>query len=155
MDKKLLGKQLAAYRKTKKLTQEDLGERLGVSNKTVSRWETGVVFPDGETLLALASLYGVSVNDLLSAPAEAKDVKEDPFTIEERIAFWKQNFLAENKSWLWLSGVFVLALLLFGIVFKKPWLVGLAPAAALLLYGFWHNRCCAYAEQNAYRKNGR
>lgn len=54
---------LAAVRKEKGLTQQDLGERLGVTNKTVSRWETGAYLPDLSTIPALCQCLDISVNE--------------------------------------------------------------------------------------------
>ena len=48
MDQIKIGKFIAALRKEKGLTQEKLGEKLGVTNKTVSRWENGNYMPDVE-----------------------------------------------------------------------------------------------------------
>ena len=48
------------------LTQEQLGEQIGVTNKTVSRWETGVYMPPADALMKMSELFGVTVNELLS-----------------------------------------------------------------------------------------
>ena len=61
-----IGNFIAELRKKQKLTQEQLGEKLGVTNKTVSRWETGTYLPPAEALLAMSELFGVSINELLS-----------------------------------------------------------------------------------------
>lgn len=50
-------------RKEKGLTQEQLGEKVDVTNKTVSRWENGNYMPPVECLLILSDIYGVSIND--------------------------------------------------------------------------------------------
>lgn len=54
MDQIKIGAFLKALRKTKELTQEQLAEKLNVSNRTVSRWETGSSMPDIGMLVALA-----------------------------------------------------------------------------------------------------
>lgn len=56
---------IAAARKAAGLTQEALGEKLGVSRQAVSKWETGAADPSTANLLALAKLYGVSPEELL------------------------------------------------------------------------------------------
>ena len=56
---------IAAARKAAGLTQEALGEKLGVSRQAVSKWETGAADPSTANLLALARLYGVSPEELL------------------------------------------------------------------------------------------
>ena len=66
MDMQKIGNFLAELRKEKNLTQEELGEQLGVTNKTVSRWENGNYLPPVEMLQMLSKLYDVSINELLS-----------------------------------------------------------------------------------------
>lgn len=59
------GERLKKYRKEKHLTQQELAERVGVSDKTVSRWESGGGYPDVPVLVPLARALGVTVDDLL------------------------------------------------------------------------------------------
>lgn len=66
MDQQKTGALIARLRRSKKLTQAALGSRLGVTNKTVSRWETGRYLPDVETLRLLGSVLGVSMEELLA-----------------------------------------------------------------------------------------
>ena len=63
-----LGQRISQYRKNLHLSQEALGERLGVSRQAVSKWETGAAAPDMENLLALAQEFGVSVAELTGTP---------------------------------------------------------------------------------------
>lgn len=65
MDQEKIGKFIAACRKECNLTQEQVAEKLGVSNKTVSRWENGNGFPDVSLLQPLCELLNISVNELL------------------------------------------------------------------------------------------
>lgn len=64
MDLMQTGKFIAALRKERGFTQEQLGERIGVTNKTVSRWETGTYLPPADALLALSEPFSVSINEL-------------------------------------------------------------------------------------------
>lgn len=66
MDVRKIGVFIAENRKSKGLTQEQLGEKLGVTNKTVSRWETGKYMPDLSLLKPLSDELGVSINELLN-----------------------------------------------------------------------------------------
>ena len=66
MDSKKVGAFIAVNRKKKGLTQEQLGEKLGVSNKTISRWENGNYMPDLSLLEPLSKELGISLNELLS-----------------------------------------------------------------------------------------
>lgn len=65
MDQEKIGRFIANCRKERNLTQEQIAEKLGVSNKTVSRWENGNGFPDVSLLQPLCGLLNISVNELL------------------------------------------------------------------------------------------
>lgn len=111
MDLIKIGNFIAELRKKQKLTQEQLGEKLGVTNKTVSRWETGTYLPLAEALLAMSELFGVSINELLSgkslSEAEYRQaaeenlkqtVKTSSFTLKDRIDFYKNKWLKEHRA---------------------------------------------------------
>lgn len=66
MDAKKTGELIAALRREKGMNQKDLADKLGVTNKAISRWETGRGYPDIELLPALADALGISVQELLS-----------------------------------------------------------------------------------------
>jgi transcriptional regulator with XRE-family HTH domain len=66
MDAVKTGTYLALLRKTTGMTQQEVADRLGVSNKTISKWESGGGFPDITVLPALAELYHVAVDDILA-----------------------------------------------------------------------------------------
>lgn len=80
------------------MTQEQLAERLGVSAKSVSRWECGATYPDLEMVPVLAEIFGVSMESLLDAESSAK--KDAPFEVyhkldrienlEERLTAYRQ-----------------------------------------------------------------
>ena len=60
MDMVKMGSFLAELRKERNLTQAELGEKLGVTNKTISRWETGNYMPSVEMLEELSTMYGMT-----------------------------------------------------------------------------------------------
>ena len=60
------GKFIAALRKEKGMTQEQLGERLCVTNKTISRWENGNYMPNVEMMSLLSKEFGVSINEIIA-----------------------------------------------------------------------------------------
>ena len=66
--KKTLGKNIGTYRKRQGLTQAALAEKLNYSDKAVSKWERGESMPDVLTLVQLADLFDITVNDLLVDP---------------------------------------------------------------------------------------
>ena len=66
MDQVKTGRFIKAVRKEKNLTQREVAERLGISEKTVSKWETGNGLPEVGLMLPLCELLEISVNELLS-----------------------------------------------------------------------------------------
>ena len=66
MDQIKIGKFISEERKRKKYTQKELAEILGISDKTISKWERGNGFPEVSLLLPLCNELEISVNELLS-----------------------------------------------------------------------------------------
>lgn len=66
MDQIKIGKFIAEERKLKKYTQRELADKLGISDKTISKWERGNGFPDVSLLLPLCNELEITVNELLS-----------------------------------------------------------------------------------------
>ncbi|MCR5753188.1 MAG: helix-turn-helix domain-containing protein [Acetatifactor sp.] len=66
MNQMSIGEFMQQLRKQKNLTQRELAERIGVSDKTISKWETGNSIPDTSMLMSLCSALDISVNELLS-----------------------------------------------------------------------------------------
>ena len=81
MDTQKIGAFLAELRKEKNLTQDELGEQIGVTNKTVSRWENGNYLPPVETLQILSKFYDVSINEILNGErindSDYKNISEE------------------------------------------------------------------------------
>ena len=74
MTKDELGRFIAENRKNLGMTQEELANKLFVTNKAVSKWEKGQSFPDISMFEPLAEALGVSVAELFSGEKEEKDV---------------------------------------------------------------------------------
>ena len=66
MNQEKIGKFIAKCRKEKKLTQEQLAEKLGVTSKSISRWENGNTMPDLSLFNPLCEMLQITVNDLMS-----------------------------------------------------------------------------------------
>ena len=73
MDLKKIGKYIQTKRKELGLTQAELAERLGMSNKSVSKWERGVCLPDVSIYMELCEILGVSLNEFIAG----EDLSED------------------------------------------------------------------------------
>ena len=66
MNQLKIGKFIAECRKEKNLTQMQLAEKLGITDKAISKWERGLAMPDVSIMLELCDILGISVNELLS-----------------------------------------------------------------------------------------
>ena len=73
MDQIKIGKFIADCRKTKNLTQMQLAEKLGITDRAISKWETGKSLPDSSIMLELCGTLGITVNDLLSGEVVTMD----------------------------------------------------------------------------------
>lgn len=77
MNSQKCGVFIADLRKEKNLTQKDLANELKVSDKAISRWETGKGFPDVDSLQSLSKFFGITINELLAGEkAETKTIEE-------------------------------------------------------------------------------
>lgn len=77
MDQEKIGKFISKLRKEKNLTQEEFAEKLGVTGKSVSRWENGKCMPDLSLLIPISKELGITVNELISGEhIEKKDYQE-------------------------------------------------------------------------------
>ena len=70
MNQYVTGTMIRHLRESRDLTQHQLAEKISVSDKAISKWETGHGFPDISTLSALADIFGVSERTLLSGSLE-------------------------------------------------------------------------------------
>ena len=66
MDNIKIGSFIAELRKEKELTQREMADRLGVSDKTVSKWERGINLPDPSLYFPLCEMLGISINELFA-----------------------------------------------------------------------------------------
>ena len=73
MDQEKIGKFIAACRKEKGFTQASLAETLGITDRAVSKWETGKSLPDASIMMELCELIGTNVNELLTGERIALD----------------------------------------------------------------------------------
>lgn len=161
MDPIKVGKQLARLRRQAGLTQEQLGAKLGVTNKSISRWENGNSMPDIEMVGLLAKEFHVSVDELLAgetrpeaprpkAEEKSKAAAASAFTFDERKAYFKKRWRREHRSLFVIMGLILLASLILPFVLDRPGLVGLAPILAVVGHCYQHNKMMIYVENNLY-----
>ena len=83
MNQEKIGKFIAKCRKDKKMTQSELSEKLGVTDKSIGNWENGRNMPDLSLFKPLCDVLGITINDLLSGEKISKDKYQERF--EENI----------------------------------------------------------------------
>lgn len=66
MNQEKIGRFIAENRKAKKLTQEELAEKLGITNKSISKWENGNCLPDSSLFEPLCKILDISINELFT-----------------------------------------------------------------------------------------
>ena len=139
--KKQIGANITAYRKRLQMTQAGLAEKLNYSDKAVSKWERGESVPDVLTLMQLAELFDVTVNELLEDPNQ---LPENPGKVEQVMGRAVEKTLkrkANKRIILGLSSILVwfVALLLFVVISSldvpKSWVAFIyaIPANAIVL----------------------
>ena len=168
MDVQLIGQFLSALRKEKGLTQEQLGEKLGVTNKTVSRWETGNYLPPVEILQMLSDFYGLTINEILSAqrlsPEKYQEKAEEnikpalrtsAFTLKDKIGYYKKKWVRDNLCFLILELFLFVAGVAAVLCYFEKWLLYVLMLAALVRVLQRRNQMMIYVEARAYDGSGR
>ncbi len=165
MDMMKLGRFLQSLRKEHGLTQEQLGEKLHVSGKTVSRWETGTYMPPVEMLLALSDMYGITINELLNGeriapqdiPAKAEEaltaaLKDVPFHLAERQQFWRRKWNREHRWLVALYAALMGLLFLLALGWENAGMIPLiiAAIATICFTALMNNAREGYVEHHLY-----
>lgn len=117
MDQVKIGRFIANCRKEKALTQMQLAEKLNITDRAVSKWETGKSLPDSAIMLELCEIFGITVNDLLSGEVVKVDNynKELEKTLIEMVKQKEEN----DKRLLaleWVIGILSTLVLLVPII---------------------------------------
>lgn len=125
MNQEKIGKYIATCRKENKLTQEQLAEKLGVSSKSVSRWENGKTMPDVSLFQQLCKELNITINDLLSG--ETMNENKFDLSADRLVDYSKYIKKIEKKKSIILSiglitliGLFlIIIILIFNKTFFK------------------------------------
>ena len=151
MDMVKMGSFLAELRKENNLTQAELGEKLGVTNKTISRWETGNYMPPVEMLEELSDMYGMTINELLSgkklsmeeykemAETNIKEtLKASTFSLKEKQEFYKKKWLKDHIAIMVFIGVCIIGIFIAGAIMSNSLIVYIASLLLVIAHG-WRN----------------
>ncbi|MDE6731298.1 MAG: helix-turn-helix domain-containing protein [Oscillospiraceae bacterium] len=163
MDTVKIGKFLAELRRERELTQEQLAEQLGISNKTISRWENGNYMPPVEMLMELSEFYGVSINELLSGrrldESETRSAAEEnlksalensAFSLEDKKRYYARKWTKEHWYAYVLPALFALTLIAFSAALRFPVGVFLGCIMTIPARIIAYNRMMGYVERKAF-----
>ena len=128
MDQLKIGRFIADCRKQKNLTQMQLSEKLGITDKAVSKWERGIAMPDSSIMLELCDILGISVNELLSG--EKLDMENNSQKNEQLLLDMAKELEKKNKT-IWSSMWVVM------IVSMTALFAGIFIAAFVIPEGVW------------------
>lgn len=97
MDNQKFGDFIKKLRKEKGLTQKELGDKLNITDKAISKWERGLSFPDITMLNTLSDFFEVDVSELLNGEKGIKDKANVEVSIKEAIEKYK-NIEEKRKN---------------------------------------------------------
>ena len=111
MDQQKIGQFLKELRKENNLTQESLAEKLNVSGRTVSRWETGTNMPDISLLVELADFYKVSIPEIIDGERKSEKMNQETRETAVKMAEYSKKETRFEKQKI--AGIL---LIVFGVI---------------------------------------
>ena len=128
MDQVKIGRFIAECRKLKEMTQMQLAEKLGITDRAVSKWENGKSMPDAALMLELCDILSISVNELLSG--EKIDMENNNQKNEQLLLDMAKELEKKNKT-IWSSMWTIMIVSIISLI------TGLFIAAYLIPEGVW------------------
>ena len=128
MDQIKIGKFIAERRKSAGLTQMQLAEKLGITDRAISKWETGRAMPDTSLMLELCEILEITVNDLLSGEEISMENKNQN---NEQLLLDMAKELEQKNRTIWTSMWAIMIVSMIGL------LGGVMIAALLVPEGVW------------------
>ena len=118
MDQKKTGNFLKELRKEKHFTQEQVADKLGVSGRTISRWETGAYMPDISLLVDIAEMYDVDVRDIIDGERKDKDMNSEVKEVAVKMADYSAMQTENLKKWIKTMSVSLLIVSAFLVIME-------------------------------------
>lgn len=160
MDQIKIGKFISNKRKEKNITQSELAELLGITDRAISKWENGICMPDASNILELCDILNITINDLFSG--EVVDMKENEKKLEEHLLEMTRAKEQRDKELLTIEifiGIIV-SVTMFTCIFiasfvqMENWLkivliiIGVVPFAVGITYAIRIEQVAGYYECN-------
>ena len=115
MNQEKIGRFIAELRKEKNITQQELADKLNITDRAISHWENGRSMPDAGVILELCKILSINVNELLSA----KKIKKEKYNerAEESLLEMRREIETQNKRILTLNKIIInLAIIIFVVI---------------------------------------
>ncbi len=164
MNQEKIGKLIAECRKIKKMTQVELADKLGVTDKSVSKWENGKCLPDVSLYKELCTILGITLNEFFAGERidaeEFKQVAEknlfnalenSSFTLREKIQYFSNKWDKEHILELIIVMLVIVGFIIYGFI-KNNGIQYLFMIIGIIYGLFERNRKQAYIEKNAYKQ---
>ena len=116
MDQKKTGLFLKNLRKNKNMTQEQAAEKLGVSSRTISRWETGEYMPDISMLVDIAEMYEVDVREIIDGERMSDNMTSEVKEVAIKMADYSKMEKNTMLKWIKTLSVAMLTVSVCGII---------------------------------------
>ena len=160
MDQIKIGKFISQKRKEKNITQSELSEKLGISDRAIYKWENGICLPDIDNMFELCKIFNITINDLFSG--EVVDMNDNEKKLEENLLEMVRLKEQRDKELLLLEifiGVIV-SLFMFGCILiasyvnMQDWIrviliiIGIIPFALGIIYAIRIEQIAGYYECN-------
>lgn len=129
MDKEKTGQLIKEARIRNKLTQAELGDMLGVTNKAVSRWENGESFPDVGILESLSGALHISIEEIVTGGEKCEDVSETLSDLINTVKLQNRHIVRQNRRRI----LFILILVVYALLSIYPGLVAYFANAEIIV----------------------
>lgn len=167
MNQEKIGKFIAKIRHEKNLTQQELANKLGVTDRAISNWENGRRLPDYSIIIELCNILEISLNELFAGEKIKKEkfkqkadenllfaLENSSFNLKDKIKFYKNKWKKDNLSKIIICFISWIVLII-SLKFQQVdfYLIGsISGMLAILFYITLYNQMMKYVEDNAYGK---
>lgn len=128
MNQQKIGQFLKELRNEKELTQAELAEMLGVTNRSISRWENGVTMPDFDLLIELAKYYDVEIMEILDGERKENSMDKQTEEVMLKVAEYgneEKNFFSKRMCVMFLIAIIGMMIYegidILGLAEKQPY----------------------------------
>ena len=133
MDQIKTGNFLKTLRKEKGLTQEQLAEKFNTTNRTVSRWETGINMPDLGVLVEMADFYDVDIKEIIDGERKSENMEREMKETLTSVAEFVDNEKEKSAMGIQKIGIVGSILLLIAFLLMLKFTTGIGGAVATIL----------------------